>query len=313
MTNDILVLGAAAMARIVSDWSENGHDLEAAMLPFVAPHSAPWWQVITLADPDHDPATVEADLREIVGDAITILRAVLFRPGLEPLFDVDFLGALIGAFELNNLTVELNSPVREYFLIVEALPPKARKVAIDTLAPLVKAIQGMADARAAADECSSDEDEEEADEEGDTAVVPAAAVGGGGAGGGAGAAASTATTSDAAAAATDAGTEPTKSTSRLQFTSELFPHAEGTALFSITCCMNHSCRPNAGVSYLGGDVCATVVALRDTAAGEELCISYINEEEPEPVRAAALRHYGFVCNCVRCVDERKAATTSASS
>ena len=41
-------------------------------------------------------------------DALTILRAMLWRDGLEQLFtDTDFFGSLIGACELNNLTVEI--------------------------------------------------------------------------------------------------------------------------------------------------------------------------------------------------------------
>jgi len=34
--------------------------------------------------------------------------------------------------------------------------------------------------------------------------------------------------------------------------------------------------------------------------GEELCISYIEEDAPFTERQDALRDYGFVCDCVKC-------------
>ena len=81
----------------------------------------------------------------------------------------------------------------------------------------------------------------------------------------------------------------------------LFPHVNGTALFSVVCLMNHSCAPNALVVYGEGSHSAVVIAQTDVAAGEELCINYIDVEEEEvAVRRAELAHYGFVCACARC-------------
>jgi hypothetical protein len=42
-------------------------------------------------------------------------------------------------------------------------------------------------------------------------------------------------------------------------------------------------------------------------AGEEVTISYIDEELPLVERRAALQDYGFVCACERCERERAAA------
>jgi hypothetical protein len=42
------------------------------------------------------------------------------------------------------------------------------------------------------------------------------------------------------------------------------------------------------------------------AAGEEVTISYIDEELPLGERKAALADYGFVCRCARCEKERAA-------
>ncbi len=47
-----------------------------------------------------------------------------------------------------------------------------------------------------------------------------------------------------------------------------------------------------------------MVALTDIEAGEEVCISYIDEEGLNlEERRAALKDYGFVCNCPRCQAE----------
>lgn len=65
-------------------------------------------QVVALEDDSASPEDIEEGLREVLTDALTILRAMLWRDGLEQLFaDTDFFGSLIGACELNNLTVEI--------------------------------------------------------------------------------------------------------------------------------------------------------------------------------------------------------------
>jgi hypothetical protein len=90
----------------------------------------------------------------------------------------------------------------------------------------------------------------------------------------------------------------------------VFPPLDGTAMFSITCKMNHSCDPNIMVVYrrLPGwgrrfPLTAFSVATRDIAAGEELTISYIDANESYEERTKALRSYGFTCRCPRCIKE----------
>ena len=41
----------------------------------------------------------------------------------------------------------------------------------------------------------------------------------------------------------------------------------------------------------------------DIAAGEQIFLSYINEEQSKTERRADLRDYGFVCQCARCQTE----------
>lgn len=94
----------------------------------------------------------------------------------------------------------------------------------------------------------------------------------------------------------------------------LFAPLDGTALYSLVCCMNHSCRPNCAVRYpgmrnrrgVGGTadpLVAKVVLLEDVPTGEELTQSYVNVEMGVVERRKALEDYGFLCKCARCVEE----------
>lgn len=82
--------------------------------------------------------------------------------------------------------------------------------------------------------------------------------------------------------------------------------AQGTGFYALQSCANHSCEPCAATEgEASGEV--AVYAVRDIRAGEEVTISYIEEDEEQPLkykeRQAALRDYGFVCACGRCVRE----------
>ncbi|CAA6658308.1 unnamed protein product [Spirodela intermedia] len=80
---------------------------------------------------------------------------------------------------------------------------------------------------------------------------------------------------------------------------------EGSAFFPLQSCMNHSCCPNAKAFKREEDKDgqATIIALRPIAKGEEVTISYIDEELPYEERQALLVDYGFECRCPRCLEE----------
>ena len=83
------------------------------------------------------------------------------------------------------------------------------------------------------------------------------------------------------------------------------PLGEGTAFYALQSCANHSCRP-AARAFKGPeerDGAAVLLALRPIAAGDEVTISYVDEEEPLGERRAALADYGFECACEKCVAE----------
>merc|ERR1739838_1280034 len=81
------------------------------------------------------------------------------------------------------------------------------------------------------------------------------------------------------------------------------PPLDGLAVFPLLATVNHSCEPNAKVSFAAGasGVSASLVALRPIAAGEEVVHAYIDEHGPAALRAKRLREeYGFECCCELC-------------
>jgi len=84
---------------------------------------------------------------------------------------------------------------------------------------------------------------------------------------------------------------------------------DGNAFYSLQSCANHSCTPNMHAfkteDEINGD--AVLLALSDIEVGEELTISYIDDELPLEERTVLLRDYGFTCTCSKCCIERAAA------
>ncbi|CAK9315588.1 unnamed protein product [Citrullus colocynthis] len=80
---------------------------------------------------------------------------------------------------------------------------------------------------------------------------------------------------------------------------------QGTAFFPLQSCMNHSCYPNAKAFKReeDRDGQATIIALRPIHPGEEVTISYIDEDLPFNQRRALLADYGFECRCPKCLKE----------
>ncbi|CAN6229664.1 unnamed protein product [Urochloa humidicola] len=81
---------------------------------------------------------------------------------------------------------------------------------------------------------------------------------------------------------------------------------EGTAFFPLQSCMNHSCCPNAKAFKRDEDKDghAVILALRPISKGEEITISYIDEDLSYEERQEQLADYGFTCACSKCQEER---------
>eukprot|EP00967_Tisochrysis_lutea_P065290 scaffold84858_cov29-Tisochrysis_lutea.AAC.2 len=78
-------------------------------------------------------------------------------------------------------------------------------------------------------------------------------------------------------------------------------------LYEVLARVNHSCEPNA--ERIAGPLdrsLVRIVALADIAEGEEVLVSYVDNEAPLHVRRKHLQQqYKFTCGCPRCVKEAK--------
>jgi len=208
-------------------------------------------------------------------------RTTLTPIELEILFSPRTYEMLIGAFELNNIEMKIDSPLRDYMsTIITSLSPNQRVDALSALSPVLRQIVKAKEARQElSDEAKTIlgddefEDDEYDDEEDDD---------------------------DISQKDYEVILAPDSFGPALCINLKtLFPSCNGTALFALTCCANHSCVPNVQLQY-NEDSTGVLVALRDLEPHEELCINYVNLEQPTQLRQADLRHYGFTCSCERC-------------
>lgn len=144
--------------------------------------------------------------------------------------------------------------------------------------------------------------------------------------------------------------EPTSSSLNIDELDMIFTPLDGLAMYSTTCKMNHSCSPNILVSYLDTSSLLSTssafshltdnfndnhhhhhhnllmrmeqqpplilmwTALKEIRKGDELCISYIQNDLPFEERQSELKqNYGFDCSCSKCTDEKNQKDRDSSS
>lgn len=75
--------------------------------------------------------------------------------------------------------------------------------------------------------------------------------------------------------------------------------------------INHSCNPNLSYRYDESRGTVEFYTLRHVNAGEELCVSYVDQSLPRDARRAMLHErYGFTCSCEVCSLEGEALADS---
>ncbi|ELU09739.1 hypothetical protein CAPTEDRAFT_159764 [Capitella teleta] len=83
-----------------------------------------------------------------------------------------------------------------------------------------------------------------------------------------------------------------------------FINCEGSGLYLLQSTCNHSCMPNAEITFPHNNSTLAVKALSNIKTGEEICISYLDEcalERSRHSRHKILReNYLFNCNCSKC-------------
>ncbi|KAM3938498.1 protein-lysine N-trimethyltransferase SMYD5 [Leptodactylus fuscus] len=86
-----------------------------------------------------------------------------------------------------------------------------------------------------------------------------------------------------------------------------FLNCEGSGLYMLQSCCNHSCVPNAEASFPDNNYLLHLIALEDIKPGEEICISYLDccqRDRSRHSRHKILReNYLFVCSCPKCLSQ----------
>ncbi|UJR09677.1 hypothetical protein I4U23_013911 [Adineta vaga] len=86
-----------------------------------------------------------------------------------------------------------------------------------------------------------------------------------------------------------------------------FIDCEGSGLFKLQSCLNHSCDANAEIQYRHNNSTLSVVATRSISTNEEITINYLSECDRNRSRHSRQKllqeNYLFLCQCNRCVSE----------
>lgn len=86
-----------------------------------------------------------------------------------------------------------------------------------------------------------------------------------------------------------------------------FLNCEGSGLYILQSCCNHSCLPNAETSFPNNNFLLHLTAVADIEPGEEICISYLDccqRDRSKHSRQKILReNYLFTCSCPKCLDQ----------
>ncbi|XP_063781456.1 histone-lysine N-trimethyltransferase SMYD5 [Pseudophryne corroboree] len=86
-----------------------------------------------------------------------------------------------------------------------------------------------------------------------------------------------------------------------------FLNCEGSGLYMLQSCSNHSCVPNAEASFPDNNFLLHLTAVEAIQPGEEICISYLDccqRDRSRHTRHKILReNYLFVCSCPKCLSQ----------
>lgn len=118
-----------------------------ARLPYAVVHNAAWWECVATPDDCEEDEVAEREFRQtlytLASDSLALLRHAWsdVAETFPRIFEIETYGRIIGAFELNNLELVVESPTENYFLAVDAMPDGDEKNAVTRLTqPLLDAL-----------------------------------------------------------------------------------------------------------------------------------------------------------------------------
>lgn len=344
-TNEIFLLVGEVVARMVAAFSTNG-DIAAARSPFADFVQEPWWEVAvsrditdeSCRDSGEKPSCATRNARSDVGlpetlrslceESVSLLGGGLgSQRQLDDIVSAERFGRIIGMFEQNNVGIRASSPIPKVLRELQSNDVD------DERTELVKDVTALISELEKQEDCS-DGEEESSDDGDDNSVckyeskVDQDAVqsqimgprhdmhdlqsccqqahedsGQNTSPGGVG-------------HSPDVLKDPDYESADECGILAMFPPLDGTALYTLICCMNHSCRPNCVVKYPGrrnvqradgkaDPLVAEIVLLEDVQEGDELTQSYVDKDMDLEERRRALEDYGFLCRCPRCLSEEE--------
>eukprot|EP00026_Physarum_polycephalum_P008893 Phypoly_transcript_08996.p1 GENE.Phypoly_transcript_08996~~Phypoly_transcript_08996.p1 ORF type:complete len:442 (+),score=79.68 Phypoly_transcript_08996:114-1439(+) len=194
-----------------------------------------------------------------------------------PLFNMEFYSKILGAFNLNNICIEIESPLSQYVLQIHNLPKKFKTKALRSLAPVVAEVAERKRTYELSNGIKKEEDDEDEEFEFD----------------------------DEQTIEWTYRDTPDSELKKVKFSSKLFPDFEGSGLYPLISKFNHNCAPNVSMEFADSST-AFAIASRDIRAGEEMCISYVDLRMDFEDRRKELGEYFFTCKCGVCeLEERQ--------
>lgn len=308
MNNELFILAAQFICRIITEWENNGKDLERALQPFLNVHKKHYWDAIDLTI---NEGVTREGIMEILGESHKYLRHCLAQylkqadgghELIDQILSFEFYSLVCGVLENNDQSIDIQSPLQLYLKQLaadrEAFSEVDREKAWSMLKPLANRIVAM---QREDDDVDGDVDGDEPlemeieDGENDEVMMEESEA------------------RETSCCCHDHGhdghhhhhheDELVDLQSAIDHEPYVFPPCQGLGMFALEATTNHSCVPNCIVKY-ELDNSMKLIALRDIEPGEELTHSYIEESAPIEQRREELKSYGFVCDCSKCVQEQ---------
>jgi hypothetical protein len=335
-TNDIFLFAAKVIADVLMRFNRVGGDAEISWLPYSRFVQEPWWEVVNAPEDAESQEKFANRLRNVAHESYDLLslsvaewflahRNVDSASGAAgggvsldafmAFFTLDRWGRIIGMFEQNQVGVRVPSPIGALVNKLHLLAVPLRQQVAKELLDIARRAGACDDehsedssgdddssrydsstgerregnlvgAAATVEDSAMEDENEDEDEEGNSVEEQRAG----------------------AVADADADDDLLSEIEEMCQDADLyFPPLDGMAMFTLACCMNHSCDPNVRVAWCnkpGAPIELELVSLRAIGEGEELCFSYISTDiDSVDERRRALIDYGFECECARCIHE----------
>eukprot|EP00946_MAST-07B_sp_MAST-7B-sp1_P001849 g1849.t1 len=321
-TNDIFLFAGKVIADVLLRFCRSSGDIDQAWLPYSRFVQEPWWEVVNSPEDALSPDNFANRLRTVASESYNLLSKHLQAWFLDnrnashflklvntdtafesfmSFFTLDRWGRIIGMFEQNQIGVRVPSPLGS---LLKKLPVLSSREAEHVTRELLGIVQyaSASDDEHSDNHCTFSANEEDETDLVDTLILDDDLTGD--------ALVSEPTEDEVSThiGAVDAGSASLLEMEEMCRNADMyFPPLDGMAMFTLACCMNHSCDPNVRVTWCnepGAPIEIELVSLRPIAKGEELCFSYISTEiNSVEERRLALIDYGFECECTRCMRE----------